>query len=65
VHSNSLLQKRGVDPEDLERKLTSLQVKSVEQFEYLEETDIEGFLKQKHLNIMLSAIEESKAKVCI
>lgn len=39
--SNFLLQKKGVDPEDLEKKLTSLQVKSVEQMEYLEETDIE------------------------
>lgn len=62
VKANSLLQKKGVDPEDLERKLVNLQVKSVEQLEYLEETDIEGFLKQKHLQLMLSAIEETNAK---
>jgi len=62
VKANSLLQKKGVDPEDLERKLVNLQVKTVEQLDYLDETDIEGFMKQKHLQIMLSAIEDTRTR---
>jgi nuclear pore complex protein Nup93 len=62
VKANSLLQKKGVDPEDMERKLVNLQVKTVEQLEFLEDTDIEGFMRQKHLQIMLSAIEETKTR---
>jgi hypothetical protein len=50
VKANSLLQKKGVDPEDIDRKLVNLQVKSVEQLEHLADTDIEGFLKQKKLD---------------
>jgi len=62
VKANSLLQKKGVDPEEMERKLVNLQVKTVEQLEHLDETDIEGFMKEKHLQIMLSAIEETRTR---
>jgi nuclear pore complex protein Nup93 len=62
VKANSLLQKKGVDPDDIDRKLVNLQVKSVEQLEHLADTDIEGFLKQKSLQAMLSPIEQIKTQ---
>jgi nuclear pore complex protein Nup93 len=62
VKANSLLQKKGVDPDEIDRKLVNLQVKSVEQLEHLADTDIEGFLKQHNLQAMLSPIEQIKTQ---
>lgn len=58
--------KKGVDTEDLNRKLDALNFKaSPEPIEFFPETDLEGYLESQHIKFIWASIEETKQEVVI
>ena len=62
--SQVALAKKGLDLEDMQRKLDSLDYKTTSgPVEFFPDTDLEGYLESQHSKFIWSSIEETKQEV--